>query len=232
VVLDGEMLDLEAVCELFAQSAHVTIRRESDQFFLTEPSLAMFPTDAERHARVVEIVELVNGAARLQWANHRALTVGSKLVTIAADGSRHEGIVIRARRADARSRAGSATVLIDGVPAATPPPLPPRWVEAALTDADAAAALRIVGDPDVTWSRLYHVFEIIKTDVGSSAMDQWSTQRQRERFTSTGNNRITLGDDARHGHKGWKPPANPMELGEARTLVRAIVAGWLTSRLI
>ena len=112
----------------------------------------------------------------------------------------------------------------------TPRPLPPQWVELALDDDDVAATLRILSDTDVTWSRLYHVFEIIETDA-SSQLDGWSTSAERNLFAHTANNRLALSDDARHGHEKWKPPTQPTTLDQARTLRRTIAIGWLTAKV-
>lgn len=230
VSIAGDRLDLDDVAQLFSRSTGVRIRREADTYFITAPDMALLATDAEKRDRAIELIELVNGAARLQWTNHRTLTAGSRVVTIEADGSRREGIVVQVGAAESRSRAGSVTVVIGGVPVPTPPPAPPRWVEAALTDRDVAAALRILADPDVAWSRLYHVFEIVQSDVGSG-MDQWATPAARDLFTWTANNRPAIGDEARHGHSRFQSPPSPMTLGEARKLIRSIVAGWLTDRI-
>jgi hypothetical protein len=99
-----------------------------------------------------EVVELINGAAHLHWTNHRALSVGTKVVTIGDDGSRSESIVVSVQPAIARSRALGLAVVIGGVPVQPPPPAPPRWVEAAFQDDAVAAALRILADPDVAWA--------------------------------------------------------------------------------
>lgn len=230
VSLAGDRLDLDDVAELFSRSTDVRIRREVDTYFITEPGMASLATDADRRDRAIEIIELVNGAAGLQWTNHRALTAGSKVVTIEVDGSRHEGTVVQLGAAESRSRAGSVTVVVGGVSVPTPPPAPPRWVEAALTDGNVAAVLRILADPDVGWSRLYHVFEIVQSDVGSG-MDQWATPAERELFTWTANNRAAIGDEARHGHTRFQSPPSPMTLGRARKLVRSIVTDWLAAKI-
>jgi hypothetical protein len=86
--LVGERLDLEEIASLFSRSTTVRIAREGDTYLITEPGLTSLPTDADKRDRAIEVIELVNGAARLQWSNHRALEAGSKVVTIGADGSR------------------------------------------------------------------------------------------------------------------------------------------------
>jgi hypothetical protein len=230
VSLVGEPLDLEGVAELFSRSTAVRIRREGDLYFITEPGLARLATDPAKRDRAIEVIELVNGAAHLEWANHLPLTAGSKVITIAQNGSRREGTVVGVGTARVRVRAQQVQVLRDSVPVVPPPPVPPRWVEAALTDGNVGAALRMLADPDVAWGRLYNVYEIVKEDVGGRGMDHWSTSEERERFARTANSRQALGDDARHGHTKHEPPPNPMSLGEARRLVRSIVAGWLSQR--
>jgi hypothetical protein len=230
VSLSGESLDLEEVTKLFSQSQTIRIRGEGDSYYLTEPDLVSLSDDVARRDRAVEIVELVNGAARLHWANHQDLRVGSQVVTIGEDGSRTQSIVLPVEPAIVRTRAMGVAVVVGGVRVPTPPPAPPRWVEAALHDDDVAAALRILADPDVPWGRLYHVFEIVQEDVGSG-ISQWATPAECNRFTHTANNRLALGDEARHGHTRFQAPSTPMTLGQARELVRRIVTGWLGMRV-
>jgi len=167
---------------------------------------------------------------RESWENHQALQVGGYVVTVGADGSRTQSIVIVAPPAISRTRVWAPVVTSGGVSVPPPPPAPPRWVEAARQDDDVAAVLRILADPDVPWGRLSHAYEIVRSDFGSG-ITSWASKADCERFTHTANNRLVLGDDARHGHTGFQPPSNPMSLGEARRLLRQIVSGWLRARV-
>lgn len=231
VSLSGDPMDLEQVANLFSQSLNPEICREGDTFFLSEAGLSSLPGDVEKRDRAVEVVELINGAAQLYWTNHRNLSVGGRVVTIGNDGSRSESIVVVAQPVIARAwLSGTAVVIGGGVSTPAPAPTPQRWVEAAFQDDDVAAALRILADPDAAWGRLYHVFDLVQTDVGSG-IHKWATQAECKRFTHTANSRLALGDEARHGHTKFQPPSNPMTLGEARQLIRTIVTGWLEARV-
>ena len=105
---------------------------------MSEAGMTSLADDVAKRDRAVEVVELINGAASLQWTNHKPLSVGGRVVTIGADGSRSESQVVVIQPAISRSRALGMTVVVGGVPQQPPPPAPPKWVEAGLHDDDVA----------------------------------------------------------------------------------------------
>ena len=100
---------------------------------------------------------------------------------------------------------------------------------AGIGNPDVAAVLRILADSEVSWSDLYHVFDLIEST--GADLDEWSTAAERRLFTWTANNRGAIGDQARHGHMRWQPPPDPMAHGTARTLLRRIATGWLNEQI-
>ncbi len=95
---------------------------------------------------------------------------------------------------------------------------------------DVADAVRIYCK-EQSWSNLYKVFEIIESDIGDKYITYgWATKKDAERFTRTANSRLAIGDDARHGHKKFAPPKNPMSLYEAKSLIRNILINWIRSK--
>jgi hypothetical protein len=92
-------------------------------------------------------------------------------------------------------------------------------------------AIATLGREDVRWHDLYHVFEIVRAEVGDEICAQgWATKADVNRFKHTANDRGTIGREARHGHRRWNPPANPMTFDEARNLIHGIVRSWLRSK--
>jgi hypothetical protein len=101
----------------------------------------------------------------------------------------------------------------------------------ACRDDDVKDVLAIFGRDDVRWHDLYHVFEIVEADVGGRMHEEgWTTRAAAGRFTQTANSRGALGREARHGRDAVPPPANPLTLVAARTLVRGIVRRWLRDK--
>jgi hypothetical protein len=55
----------------------------------------------------------------------------------------------------------------------------------------------------------------------------WATKTEESRFSQTANSAEAVGDAARHAQGKVKAPADPMPLGEARTLIRRILEKWI-----
>jgi hypothetical protein len=129
-----------------------------------------------------------------------------------------------------RLRVFAPTILINGVA-----PQPLSWAPAlTLADDDEAvrAVLAFMGIQPATWHNLAAAFEVMQKDgrTGSDAgMRDWgnTTNNEMDRFTRTANSWPVLGVGARHGPRGWEPPANPMNLEEATEFVRRIASLWL-----
>jgi hypothetical protein len=106
-----------------------------------------------------------------------------------------------------------------------------KWAKIALRSDDVRDALAILGRDDVRWHDLYHVFEIVESNVGERIhREGWATKAEVKRFRRTANSRRALGREARHGHKQYSPPKKPMALDQARKLVFGIVREWLRAR--
>lgn len=85
-----------------------------------------------------------------------------------------------------------------------------------------------------TWDNLYKVYEIIRDDTGSEQAiikKSWGSKPELHRFTQTVQSSEALGNDARHASKRYKPPAQPMSLSEAKSLIRGILMNWMQTKI-
>lgn len=87
-----------------------------------------------------------------------------------------------------------------------------------------------------TWGNLYRILEFVEDNLDEddeeSVVDKgWISGNKRELFKRTANNRISTGDDARHGYEKHQPPRNPMPINEARTLIYNIIKKWLQYKI-
>jgi len=81
------------------------------------------------------------------------------------------------------------------------------------------------------WVNLFKVYEIIKDDIGDIKKKNYDgiSNKEISRFTGTAQSRSALGDDARHAAKRYFMK-NPMELDEAKKLIKNIIDKWLLSK--
>jgi hypothetical protein len=84
-------------------------------------------------------------------------------------------------------------------------------------------ALRLFGTRELDWVNLYRIYEVI----GESAVECWTTKKERVRFRQSANHPIVSGDDARHGISKATPPVEPMELPEAQGLIMRVFTNWI-----
>ena len=116
-------------------------------------------------------------------------------------------------------------------------------VPTGLTDADNAAtaaakeeivarALRFFSK-EKNWVNLNKVLEAITVDLKSLEAvkaQNWVPRSEINRFTGTANNHTPAKGEARHGFDYGDPMPNPMTLGEAKQLIRTILARWLQTK--
>ncbi|WP_202841514.1 hypothetical protein [Luteimonas saliphila] len=105
-----------------------------------------------------------------------------------------------------------------------------QWLKLAVADPNVAKVFRLLAPPPASWATLYKVYEVIVDDMkGPACISQaaWATERAMGRFKHTANSPKTIGDLSRHGTEPTEPPAAPMPLSEARSMVLTLVHNWL-----
>jgi len=94
-------------------------------------------------------------------------------------------------------------------------------------------ALQINGALEPNWKNLYLILEKISEDVGNfkELTDRrWISNDNLSRFKHTANSFRALGSNARHSNSKIEPPAKPMAIGEAQTLIRDLLDKWVKSK--
>jgi hypothetical protein len=165
-------------------------------------------------ARAAEILDLWNGIARLSFDCGR----------------------IRAKQArrvlpDGRQQATWAVQLhVRPAPAPNAREASERYFRAAKDDPAVRAVVRLLQKGLSDWVNLYRIYEVIKEACGGIdkiASLGWASKTEMRLFQHTANSPNAIGDEARHGIPTGQPPASPMALNEARTLIRGITENWL-----
>ena len=106
----------------------------------------------------------------------------------------------------------------------------PRLVSAFL-DERARKVQRFL-QQDLTPARMYHIYELIKDDLGKKKLDNLASKKDWERFSHSVNHQEVFGDDSRHIASKEKPPANPMYLSEAQAFISKVADSWFRRKCV
>lgn len=109
-----------------------------------------------------------------------------------------------------------------------------QWRRLIESDEGIRKVERLLSEQAQDWVNLGRIVEVIENDLGGQAeliRQGYSYSKSRSRFGQTANHPESAGDLARHGHNKQLPPADPMDLHEARSYVHGIRRRWLRKKL-
>jgi len=228
----GGAAALRQLSQLF-QDGDVRVVERGGFYYLRADELESRADAADVRTLAVELLRRANGVARLASAGFAPVEVDH--VELVTDVGARQHFLELSDTAVQMSATLEATVIrsdgsveevstdTDRVPAAA--------YLALAADQDVARALRLIGQCEVSWTSLYHVYEIVLADVGGRIYDEgWATRTEIERFRRTANSPAALGEHARHGRETTEPPTDPMALEAARVLVEGLVRQWLDDK--
>lgn len=233
VLLRGDAPDLALLVESFDGERLEVTQREGETYLRSE-EFRDAADEADVLSRAAELVREANGAARLLDSNFRSVQV-DRVVLVDESGARRHFLNLEGGIRGVGGVSAELTVTrADGTerePLEPEPPPANRWVSLAGSAPNVARALRLLGNPEPSWSELYHVLDIVQEDVGGRMFDDaWVERADINLFTHTANNARAIGEQARHGHTQWEPPANPMTIDAARSLLQRLVRRWLDAQ--
>jgi hypothetical protein len=230
VRITGENFDLEKLSKSL-NSPELCVIQEGPDFSLKSADFNSLKDADDVRNRAIEILSLINGAARLALGMRKPLAVDC-VVKVNDDGA-PQFFVRCSSGISLRVSASMSVVAADGTvrdqeesPQADPIP---NWIVIAQRDTNVAKVLRLFGAGNHGWVSLYRIYEVIVNDVGNIAEKGWATKNEIIRFKQTANSPDAIGDDARHG-KEIPPPPNPMLSSEAKSFVETIIYKWLHSK--
>jgi len=108
-----------------------------------------------------------------------------------------------------------------------------RWMKIARDDENVRRALENYGSLQHDWKNLYLIRDIIIDDVGNqTALEnkRWVSKSKLRLFKRTANSFLVIGSDARHSTSKHKPPAKPLDINKAQTLIRDLLDKWIKSK--
>jgi len=216
--LDGHEFDLRALSEHLRGPDYAVREMRTSEYYLEARRFQSLAEATAVRDEAIRLIPRINGAARLVNANSKPVAFGGSVISVSEEGRQSvflfpPPIAVRA----------AVAVSIDGE---TMPRLP-TVAETLLANADhdqaRAEALHLFG-LDQDWVNLYRTLEAIEQAAGDEQVATWVSKNKLRRFRHTAGSRRAIGDAARHGPTNETPPANPMSIDEARTLIRELMS--------
>jgi hypothetical protein len=232
VSIVGDARDLRQLSHSF-QGDGTEVAETPTGWVLRAKELDGLPDYSKVRQRATEILRAISGAARLLLGSETALRAGA-LIEHRDDGTTNT--VLSVDSAVVRVRGSLVSLIVtraDGTVEQHHPAEPaPAWVRLAAVDELVARALRLRDQGALEWVDLYRLFEVMESDTSVSEMvhQGWTTERAVDLFKRTANSQRAIGDKARHGKDRHAPPATPMSLGAARSLIDGVLKHWLRSK--
>jgi hypothetical protein len=228
VPLVGHRFDLEDLPLWFA-GLDVHVEPHDNGFALIIPAQIVGDSYEPVRAFAEEQLALVNGIGRLLSSSFRPVSLTDTLFGMDSAGV-VRNTVVAVDSAEMRGKAGSVRVVIGGN--AQPDPAEGAaslLMCAASRSTRAHDALIIIGRPNLTWSELYLLFELVEAEVGAQMFElAWISRSDADLFTRTANSYSVLRSSGRHGKDRGDPPVQPMRHGPAVALIRALILAWLS----
>ncbi len=229
VEVGGDGADLSMLAESLSNGA-TSITRHEGGFILTCEGFSNLDSARAVAEHAKQVVAMLAGSARLLLGGRASITVGA-VYRVRDDGKRDTFILTEPGRFELRGMPVTTVVSkSDGTQEVHRPADPIRaWVALAKADGAVAKALRLRDDDSRGWVELYRLYEVIESDIGRPVIvaNGWVSDRDIGRFKHTANSVEAAGDEARHGKEETDPPARPLSLAEARTLIDRLLSGWL-----
>jgi|SRR5215218_7438335 len=234
VKLNGHQFDLEQLSEHFTSDELNVRRDENGSYYLRSSDFEqMSDLDAfEKRGR--ELVEYINGAAKLLFGSAYRSIEFDAAARIEEDGRRFHTVGTSVT-ISGRSRVSIDTTVIsaDGtVEGDAPRRRDDAEALVSLADRDdrVADALRFYERGD--WINLYKAWEVVSDAAGgihAVVNKGWADEDERRRFTGTVQSRAELGDEARHASERYRTPKNPITQYEAQSFVRSVIQAWIAT---
>jgi hypothetical protein len=230
VFLRGPEHTLEELTHAFKGNPN-TIIKSSEGFALRSNKFVNLTDAADVRREATPIVKALSGIARMLLQSEASIAIAS-LVETRSDGSRN--IFVELEPAILKMSGGLVSVRVTRADGSTEERRPsdpaPTWLAKALATPEAARALSLRDTSPLSWTDLYRLFEVVVEGAGGAEVVTargWASQAQLRRFKHSANSVKAAGDDARHGVEATDPPADPMTISEARSLIDILLSRWL-----
>lgn len=234
IYVKGDKGNLKRTMNLFSMKRDgFEIKNENNQFYI-EANLETEDVNEVRKEGE-KIVSRINGALKLflDKDGNIQLVESKALRKIGKDGN--SAAVFVSGSAEMKVNMSGKFSVGDGKGNITtyPDDKISDFVKAGSSNATINKVLKLSSNLE-NWVNLYRIYEVIEEDIGSKeeiANFGWASVKRIKLFKRTANSSEAIGSKARHGHKKYKPPKNPMSLKSAKALVKNLIIHWVKHKI-
>ena len=231
VELAGDSFDLDELV-LSMSKTEPSICKTLHGYILRSEYFNQMNTHAEVEESATEILSVLNGICVVLLSTRKSISI-SAIAKVFPGQPRQTYISVQ----DGFHAKGTFSMVVtnsDGTVVTTYQADPAvAWLKLASDNLQVAKVFRLLNDPHLNWGPMYKIFEIILDDMqGFKPISDlgWASQSAMKRFKHTANSPTAAGDLARHGVEPTSPPAAPMAMSEAKSLIDTLVHNWLRTK--
>ncbi len=173
--------------------------------------------------QVEDFLDRMNGVARVVHPDYHVVSIG-QILTLRADGKYDQNILLP--MLINRNVFFEHALITDSKPAK---PFSQILVEASYNDPLVREVLHYFNSEN--WVNLYKIYELIRYDVKTSKLIEWSSGNIITRFRLTAQSKKLIGDESRHADPSVAQPDRPMSIEEASILIRTFLRKWISSKM-
>jgi len=235
VELQGDLSDLTSLSERLNGS--VLIIKTPSGFELTSDDWDGLPSPQAVLQAAVTLLPVITSLALFELDARDAITAPSVVVEYGDEGLRTPHAFAFPGTAEARGRVFAPTIVTvepDGTTSESRPPLLDSIVGLAEQDVAVHRAMAFLAIRPPTYHTLYAALDAVAHDRqtgGLRGVYRRNGKAAVRRFKQTANSWRALGLRARHGHDETPPPARPVSIDEADTLIREVIRAWVIEKL-
>lgn len=225
--LSGEDFDLSQAKRL-CNNQRISINKVDEQWFLSSSEFEGLKDASEVHSRAKKIAVTLSGALNILNGYKGSLSVDS-VHKLSPEGKRSVTILAEPVNFTIRTSFTATLTKSDGTVETRSSEDPTNsWMELSFENKKVSKIFRLTS-MEWDWVNMYRIYEVIQSDVGKKT-NEWISGTDLERFKHSANSVEVAGDASRHGKEKTQPPKNPMEIKEAKILMRGLVTAWLDSK--
>ena len=233
VRLKGDKFDLINLSKNFRLPKLKIEAAEDGNYYLKSIKFTSLSKADDVRLTAIQLLKIVNGVAKLHLSNLEIIELDC-LVLIQQNGKRKYYEYLSGKvNIKSRTIVANLSVLGKNNELSSESTKFEEYFEIAQIDNLVAKAFEWYGELEHNFRNLYLILELVEDDVGGEkelTKIGWTSGNEIKRFKQTAQSEAVIGTEARHGSKNYKPPPKPMNLQEARNLIRTLLHQWLESK--
>jgi len=229
ISLKGNKEGLDSISKLFFPDFNVI--NEKGDYYLKSVKLNKIIDPQQVIDSATSMVDTLNGAATLLYRHFESINIG--ILSHIETNNPPTQFIFPAGIPTSESIGEPGVVSTEDPEGLEYSSVLERWIKIASGNENIRIALQLYGSLEPNWKNLYLIRDIIIDDVGNqTALEnkRWVLKSKLKLFKRTANSFLAIGNDARHSTSKHDPPAKPMDINEAQTLIRDLLDKWIKSK--